>query len=80
MKEKILELAKKYDLSVSLIYKILGDKVLRNYWFTNSPYQLEVFFDSEDFKNLNMHPEKFAYELFCIYNVRHTQENEFFID
>lgn len=81
-KNKLIELSKKFNLSVKLLYKLntKTDKVERDYWFDNSPYDLEQIFNSEEFKELGMSEKDIAYELFCLYNIRYSQENEFFID
>lgn len=79
--EKIIKLAKKYDLIASQVFKFNSNGTVdRKYWFENSPDTLEKLFADEMFKELKMKPQTMAYLLFCCLNIRYSQENEFFID
>ena len=83
MKENVIkQLAKKYDLMASLIYKYntSDESIERKYWFENSPESLERLFADDDFKQLEMKPEVMAYTLFCMLDIEYSHENEFFID
>lgn len=81
-KEKLLDFAKEFNLVIKLTYSLNKEtnKIENSYWFDNNPYELEIAFQSDTFKNLKMSEKNIAYELFCLYNIRHSQENEFFID
>ena len=90
-KEKLLDFAKEFNLVVKLTYSlnketnnfsaVIPGKTLNEVnKIISDSFELEIAFQSDTFKNLKMSEKNIAYELFCLYNIRHSQENEFFID
>jgi hypothetical protein len=76
----IIDLSKKYNLVVSKSYALVNDRVEVVYMIINEYNDCVKFFESDDFKSLNMGSDEFSKRLFELYDIRHSQENEFYID
>jgi hypothetical protein len=80
-REYILNLAEKYNLIVTKTYTLNNNnKVDVVYMLLNGPKDTEMFFESEEFKSLNIGSDEFSKRLFILYDIRYSQENEFYID
>lgn len=79
---KILKLGDEHHLIVSKEYYMndRNNKIMVSYNLNNGPSAIEVLLEKEEYKELNMLYTQFAKRLFELYDIRHSQENEFFID
>lgn len=80
MRNDIEQLAEVYNLNPTHIITKLGDKFVSEYFLLNSQSDLELLQEDENYIKLNMTLETFARELFSIYRIKHSQQQEFFID
>lgn len=80
MRNDIEQLAEVYNLNPTHIIKKLGDKFVSEYFLLNSQPDLELLQEDENYIKLNMTLETFARELFSIYRIKHSQQQEFFLD
>lgn len=79
-REKLLEFIKKYNVMPYRMFTLdsMG-KVQHNYYLNNSSYDCEIIM--EKCKEIcDWDYAKLAYESYCLMDIKHSQENEFFID
>ena len=79
---KILKLGDEHHLIVSKEYYMNdnNNKIMVSYNLNNGPSAIEVLLEKEEYKELDMLYTQFTKRLFELYDIRHSQENEFFID
>lgn len=80
MRNDIEQLAEVYKLNPTHIIKKIGDNFVSEYFVLNSQSDLELLQEDENYIKLNMTLETFARELFSIYKIKHSQQQEFFLD
>jgi len=76
----ILDYSEKYNLVVSKTYALVNGKIEVVYMIINEYNDCVKFFESDEFNSLNMQSDEFSKRLFELYDIRHSQENEFYID
>jgi hypothetical protein len=78
--ENMKELMIQYKLKPMKIYDIIDNNVVVKYWFDNTPYDIELFMDSSDFKKLDIDINSFAEKLFDKCTLDYSNKHEFYID
>lgn len=78
-KEKLLDFIQKYNIVPQKYYIFEEGKLKVKYTLMNSSYECERIMEQVQ-KEFDVDFYTFAYEAFCLLNIKYSQENEFFID
>ena len=78
-KEKLLDFIQKYNIVPQKYYIFEEGKLKVKYTLMNGSYEGERIMEQVQ-KEFDVDFYTFAYEAFCLLNIKYSQENEFFID
>lgn len=78
-KDQLLNFIKKYDVMPEKVFMFDNGKLVVKYGLFNGSYSSELIAQKAK-EEFGLDYEKFAYEAYCLLNIKYSQKNEFFID